>query len=485
MRGMLMPRAASLGAVAIPLAIYLASAYRDVMYWDIGEMDTVPYILGIAHPPGYPLYTLTGWVFTHAMPLGSVAFRMSALSALALAATCWFVWRIVVDGGGDALAGLCAALLFAFSEDTWAHATRAEPHALVALAAVALLCFLLRWLAHGRTRDLCASALALGLGIAVHPVVALTLPGVLVAVVARAHQTDARVLRRAAVIAVAAAAVWFCYLPLRSAYVNAERVDPLASYGIVGSAFWNYDDPVLVDNFVALVTGREIGIENVRYGYTAHAFTRGFAHFVPLTVRELTPIGCALAIAGLIVLFRRNTVRAIVMAATLLPSALFAFGFAAESDVDRYFLPAFALFAIAAGEALARLRPVRIHRTGLAFAGLAILYLTFSQPHFFDQPHDDRAARDAAEILRATPSNAMIIATWVVAPPLAYDDYVLAQTGARVIVPSWYGEQIDRVPQWVRAQPVFVAGTPQGSVPGYHLERMPTQTELYRVEVNR
>ena len=148
MRGMLMPRAASLGAVAIPLAIYLASAYRDVMYWDIGEMDTVPYILGIAHPPGYPLYTLIGWVFTHVLPLGSVAFRMSALSALALAATCWFVWRIVVDGGGDALGGLGAALLFAFGEDTWAHATRAEPHALVALAAVALLCFLLRWLAH-------------------------------------------------------------------------------------------------------------------------------------------------------------------------------------------------------------------------------------------------------------------------------------------------------------------------------------------------
>jgi len=455
------------------------------MYWDVGEMDTVPYILGIAHPPGYPLYTQIGWAFTHLLPFGSVAFRMSVLSAIALALTAWLVWRIVVDVSADPLAGLAAALLFAFGEDVWAHATRAEAHALVALACVGLLYFLLRWLDRGGACDLYAAAVVFGLGIAIHPVVAFTLPGALAAIVARAHQTDPHVLRRAAAIAVLAAAVWFCYLPLRSAYVNAEGLDPLVSYGITGSAFWNYDDPVLVDNFAALVTGREIGIDDVRYGYTSRAYTRGVVHFVQLCVRELTPIGCVLALTGLIVMFRRSTVRAIVMAATLLPSALFAFGFAAESDVDRYFLPAFALLTIAAGEALARLRPARARGAGLAFAGLAVLYLVFSQRHFFDQPHDDRAAREAAEILHATPANAIVIATWVIAPPLAYDDYVMRETGARAIVPSWYGEQIDRVPQWIRIRPVFVAGTPQGSVPGFHLERMPTQTELYRVEVNR
>ena len=474
-----------MGAAVIPLAIYLASCYRDVMYWDVGEMDTVPYILGIAHPPGYPLYTLIGWAFTHLLPFGSVAFRMSALSAIALAATSWFVWRIVVDLSADALAGLAAALLFAFGEDAWAHATRAEPHALVVLACVAILYFLLRWLTRCRPSDLYATAAVFGLGIAVHPIVAFTLPGVLAAIVARAHQTDGRVLRRAAIIALAAGAVWFGYLPLRSAYVNAKGLDPLVSYGITGSAFWNYDDPVLVDNFATLVTGREIGIDDVRYGYTARAYTRGVVHFVQLCVRELTPIGCVFALAGLIVMFRRNVVRAIVAVSTLLPSALFAFGFAAESDLDRYFLPVFALLAVAAGEAVARLRPARARGAGLAFAGLAVLYLVFSQRHFFDQPHDDRAARDAAEILQATPVDAIVIASWVIAPPLAYDDYVLGQTGARVIVPSWYGEQLDRVPQWIRSRPIFVAGVPQGSVPGFHLERMPTQTELYRVEVNR
>lgn len=460
-------------AFCLPLAIYVASAYHDVMYWDIGEMDTVPYILGIAHPPGFPLYTLIGWAFTHLVPFGSVAFRMSLLSALAIAGVCWFIFRI---------AGLAAALLFAFGEDAWTHATRAEAHALVALAFAAILFFLLRWLHDGRARDLYASALALGLGIAIHPVVATALPGFLAAIIARAHLTTPHVLRNAAVIASISAAVWFCYLPLRSAYVNAQDLDPAAAYGVRDGAFWNYGDPVLADNWVALVTGREVGIDDVRYGFTARAYSQGVVHFVQLTVTELTPIGLALAIAGIIVLFRRDLTRAIVASATMLPSALFAFGFSAESDVDRYFLPAFMLLAVAAGEALAALRRPTLHRIALAITGLAIVYLLVSQRHFFDQPHDDRAARDAAEIVRSTPRDAIVVATWVIAPPLAYDDYVLHETGQRTIIAAWYGDQIDRLPQWASTQPVYVAGTPQGSVPGYHLERMPTHAELYRVE---
>ncbi len=93
-------------AFAAPLALYVASAYRDVTYWDVGEMDTVPYILGIAHPPGLPLYTLLGWAFAHAVPFGSVAFRMSFLSALAMSVAAWFVFSIVVDLCDDSIAAL-------------------------------------------------------------------------------------------------------------------------------------------------------------------------------------------------------------------------------------------------------------------------------------------------------------------------------------------------------------------------------------------
>jgi hypothetical protein len=460
-------------AFAVPLAIYVASAYHDVMYWDIGEMDTVPYILGIAHPPGYPLYTLIGWAFTHLVPVGSVAFRMSLLSALAIAGVCWFIFR---------MAGLAAALLFAFGQDAWTHATRAEPHTFVALAFAALLFYLLRWVLDGRPRDLYASALAFGLGIAVHPIVLTALPGLLAAVVARAHETAPRTWRNAAAIACVSVAVWFAYLPLRSAYVDAHHVDPVARLGISDGAFWNYGDPAHGANLATLVTGSDVAVGDVRYGFTNPAFTHGFVHFIQFALVDLTPLGIVLAVVGLIVFFRRDFKGAVVACATVLPSALFAFGFAAESEVNRYFLPIFILLTVCAGYALRSIRWRAARITAYVCTGLAIVYLIVSQSHFFDQPYDDRATSDAAEIVRATPRDAVIIATWVIAPPLAYDAYVLHQTGRRTIVASWYGDQIDRLPQWYVAHPLYVAGTPEGSVPGFRLERMPTHAELYRVE---
>lgn len=70
---------------ALPLALYLFSLDGDVGFWDTGEMQTVPYIAGIAHPTGYPTFTMLGWLFTHAVPLGSVAWRTTFMCALCYA----------------------------------------------------------------------------------------------------------------------------------------------------------------------------------------------------------------------------------------------------------------------------------------------------------------------------------------------------------------------------------------------------------------
>ncbi len=57
---------------------------RSVDYWDTGEMQTVPWILGIAHPTGFPAFVLGGFLFSHLVPIGSVAFRMSLFSGIAM-----------------------------------------------------------------------------------------------------------------------------------------------------------------------------------------------------------------------------------------------------------------------------------------------------------------------------------------------------------------------------------------------------------------
>jgi hypothetical protein len=69
----------------VPLGVYIASLRPGVDYWDTGELQTVPFILGIAHPSGFPAYVLIGWLWSHVVPFGDPAYRMNLLSAVAMA----------------------------------------------------------------------------------------------------------------------------------------------------------------------------------------------------------------------------------------------------------------------------------------------------------------------------------------------------------------------------------------------------------------
>jgi len=425
-------------------------------------MDTVPYILGIAHPPGLPFYTLLGWAFTHAVPLGSVAFRMSVLSALAMSAAAWFVFAIVRDWSDDVLAALGVAWIFACGYVAWSVGTRADVHACETALFAALAWMLLRWHAQNRERDLYASAVLFGLAAAMHPVGLFALPGVLVAILARASRVNVGALARAAVIAFSAGAIWFLYLPLRSAYVTSVGLDPLTSLGLSGNAFWDYDHPVVASNFIALVSGGDVALRGSFSGYASEIFI----------------VALSAVVVAITMIRGRDLARALILCALCVLSAIFAAGFHGESDRARYFLPAILVGCVFVGVGLARLRATRAAAVATAAAALGIGWLVVSQTSFFAQPHDDRARRDVSEVLAHTPNDAVLIASWTLAPPLAYVDYVEHGTGGRAIVPAWYGEIATQLPGWVSRRRVYVVGIVQGKVAGYRLERLPTHTLL-------
>ena len=45
--------------------VYLLTLAPTVTFIDSGELATVAATLGIAHPTGYPLFALLGWLFAH------------------------------------------------------------------------------------------------------------------------------------------------------------------------------------------------------------------------------------------------------------------------------------------------------------------------------------------------------------------------------------------------------------------------------------
>ena len=119
--------AAALG-VAV-LAIYVRTLAPTVAGGDSGELITVAHTLGVAHPPGYPLYTLLAKLFT-LLPAGTIAWRVNLFSAVCGAGAATILFLAVARWSGSLWAGLASASLFAFSPRVWPHSVTAEVFAL-------------------------------------------------------------------------------------------------------------------------------------------------------------------------------------------------------------------------------------------------------------------------------------------------------------------------------------------------------------------
>jgi 4-amino-4-deoxy-L-arabinose transferase-like glycosyltransferase len=179
-------------AFLVPLALYVASVSPWVAFWDTGEMQTVPYILGIAHPTGFPAFVLAGWAFTHTFAFGTVAWRMGLLCSLAMAGAALLVYSLAETLDAEPPVALGAALLFAVGSVAWTRGTRAEVHAFVALFGAMALVSAARWCRTGDRRWLLWLGVAVGLGLATHLVVGLLLPGIAVLVLWRMRELSRR-----------------------------------------------------------------------------------------------------------------------------------------------------------------------------------------------------------------------------------------------------------------------------------------------------
>jgi len=75
------PSATSAVAFAGALALYWRTLAPGMTLVDSGELITAAHALGVAHPPGFPLYVLLAHLAT-LIPLGSIAARVNFASAL-------------------------------------------------------------------------------------------------------------------------------------------------------------------------------------------------------------------------------------------------------------------------------------------------------------------------------------------------------------------------------------------------------------------
>jgi hypothetical protein len=146
----------------IPLWAYLRTITPTVPFWDSGEYIATSYILGLPHPPGNPVYTMLGRVFTW-LPFENVAWRVNFMSAMGSALACLFTFLVTVRALRRTFAaespsvmawlaceigGLVTALFVAFGASFWDSAIEAEVYALSSALGAFIVWLAFNWWDH-------------------------------------------------------------------------------------------------------------------------------------------------------------------------------------------------------------------------------------------------------------------------------------------------------------------------------------------------
>lgn len=127
--------------VAVGIAsflLYFATLHPSLPGGDSGEFIAVAHELGIAHPPGYPLYTVLGHVWIVLLSFADPAWAMNLLSALTQATACGVLTTATARATKDATAGVMGGAVWAVTAPVWKMAVVAEVFALNALFAAVL-----------------------------------------------------------------------------------------------------------------------------------------------------------------------------------------------------------------------------------------------------------------------------------------------------------------------------------------------------------
>src|SRR5437867_3806163 len=166
------------GAAVVGLAflLYLLTAGRDIVVGDTPELITAAVTLGVPHPPGYPLFTMLGHLFS-LLPFGPVPFRVNLLAVTCDALTVAVIFFTALRLSRSHLAAAIAALTLAVIPTFWTWSLVAEVFPLSNLLASVLIYLLVAWHEEpDRPGVLIAAFFVVGLALTNHHTIVLLAP---------------------------------------------------------------------------------------------------------------------------------------------------------------------------------------------------------------------------------------------------------------------------------------------------------------------
>jgi hypothetical protein len=161
---------ALLGSTLFFASLYILTLAPGLLPADSGEFQLVGATLGVAHPPGFPLYTLLSKLMTWLPIAATAAAKINLLSVISSSATLLILYLTVFRLTKRHVGAITAVISLGTATTFWAQATTANIRSFTALfAALAIFALVRHWQEKANTdRYLILFAAALSFGFTHH-----------------------------------------------------------------------------------------------------------------------------------------------------------------------------------------------------------------------------------------------------------------------------------------------------------------------------
>lgn len=343
----------------IVFIVYQFTLAPSVVQIDSGELAAVQYTFGIAHPSGYPLFTLLGYLFSHVpLPftkiyllniLASVYVSLGVLfliKSFKLIALNYFTVTSVnktkkkksevkiipqsISEGSIIILANIAGLIAAFSKVIWFQSTSVEVYSLHILLITSIIYQILRilYMSKVETKQWLIVAILLGLGFSNHLTTFLILPGLAYVYFSKEGINKSAFIKISFMLAV--------FIPILALFYS------LLFLAAKSGALINWGNPVTFEAFLRHFTGHQY---QVWMFSSMDAAKQQLGYFFSILPSQYSYIGIIIGIFGLILGFKKSKKTAIFFIITFLFTVLYGINYNIN-DIDSYFLLAFISFTV-------------------------------------------------------------------------------------------------------------------------------------------
>ncbi len=303
--------------------------------------------LGIAHPTGYPLYTLLGNLFT-LITLKSIIFRLNFLSSILICFTNLFVFLILLDLSRfisilktkelKIWGAFLGALAFAFNPTLWSQATTNEVYALNIFLQTLVIYLSLFWYLRTQNnkgekadKTLFLFVFLYGLSFGDHMSTLLLFPALafLILITEGKQIFDAKRFSTLALFFILGLTIYL-YLPIRA----------------VQKPLLNWGDPTNFTNFIRHVSAWQYRVW--MFSESAGELWGNFKNFLYLSFKGFQIHLLIVGFLGAYNLVKYNIKIFLFLIIILCANVLYGINYSI-ADIDPYFLPSFMVFGIMIG----------------------------------------------------------------------------------------------------------------------------------------